>query len=122
PTRIIRASAVLSHGANPPLLQHAQELRLERRAGLRDLVEKERAAARHLEETLAVLGGAREGAAAVAEELALEQPLGERGTVDGDEEAVAARSRGLAGARHQLLAGTGPALEDHRGAPTGDPG
>src|SRR5207247_4773696 len=44
-----RAGAVLTHRADLPLLQHAQELRLERRAGLRDLVEEERAAARHLE-------------------------------------------------------------------------
>src|SRR5438552_5826858 len=120
--RIDRAGAVLAHRTDLPLLQHAEKLRLERRAGLRDLVEKERAAARHLEEALAILGGAREGAAAVAEELALEQALGERGTVDGDEEVVAARSGGVDGARHQLLAGTGLALEEDRGARAGDPG
>src|SRR5205807_6743515 len=92
--RIDGAGAVLAHRADLPLLQHAQELRLERRAGLRDLVEEERAAARHLEEALTALGGAREGAAPVAEELALEQALGERSTVDGDEEVVGARSTG----------------------------
>src|SRR5439155_193572 len=119
--RIDRAGAVLAHRADLALLQHAQELRLERRAGLRDLVEKEGAAARHLEEALAVLGGAREGAAAVAEELALEQPLGERGTVDGDEEVVAARSAGVDGACHQLLAGAGLAREEDRSARAGDP-
>src|SRR5436190_1731252 len=120
--RVDRAGAVLAHRTDLPLLQHAKKLRLERRAGLRDLVEKERAAARHLEEALAILGGAREGAAAVAEELALEQPLGERGTVDGDEEVVAARSGGVDGARHQLLAGAGLALEEDRGVRSGDPG
>src|SRR5271154_6633687 len=42
------------HRANLAFLQHAKKLGLERRVQLRDLVEKERAAVRDLEEALLV--------------------------------------------------------------------
>ena len=61
-----------------PLLQHAQELRLERRRDLADLVEEERAARGALEDALAVAVGAGERALHVAEELGLEHRLAER--------------------------------------------
>ena len=48
--------------------------------------------------------GAREGALDVAEELALEQRLGDRAAVDGHERAVAPGAGGVNRARHQLLA------------------
>src|SRR5207249_9391406 len=67
-----------------------------------------------LEESLPVLGRARERPLAVAEELALEEALGERGTVDGDEESLAARTGGVDRPRHQLLAGAGLALDEDR--------
>ena len=71
--------------AGTPLLQHAQQLHLRRRRHLADLVEEERAAIGQLEAALPPIGGAGERALLVAEDLALEQRLGNRGAVDGDE-------------------------------------
>ena len=55
------------------LLQDAQQLRLQVERHVADLVEEERAAGRGLELADAALDGAGEGAALVAEQLALEQ-------------------------------------------------
>ena len=90
-----RGCARRRRGSNSPLLQHAQQLRLQRERQLADLVEEERAA----------VGAARSGpracsrragerAAHVAEELALEQRLRDRRAVDRHERA--ARARGCA--------------------------
>ena len=67
------------------LLEHAQQLRLQRRLHLAHLVEQQRAAVRQLE--LAELARRRAGerAALVAEELALEQLARQRRAVDRDE-------------------------------------
>ena len=75
------------------LLQHAQQLRLQRRAHRPDLVEEQRALVRLLEASLARADGAGERAAHVAEELRFEQRLGNRAAVERDE-AVRTR-RGL---------------------------
>ena len=57
--------------------------------------------------------GAGEGAARVAEELVLEQRLGQRGAVQRDERTVGARAAGVHRARRELLAGAGlPGDED----------
>ena len=72
-------------------LQHPQELDLRGQRQVADLVEEQRAALRAIEPPLLAPDGAGEGAALVAEELRLEQRLGERGAVDLDE-GLAARS------------------------------
>src|SRR5690606_12485653 len=66
-------------------LEHPEELRLDARAEVADLVEEEGAAVGELEQPS--LRGLRvgEGAALVAEELALGELLAERGTVEVDE-------------------------------------
>src|SRR5262245_57595694 len=110
--------AILPHRAHLALLQDAQELRLQRRGGLRDLVEEERPAVGDLEEPLPVGDGAGEGTAPMAEELALEDTLRECGAVDSHEEPVATRAAVVDRAGHQLLPGPGLALEkDGRGGP-----
>ena len=55
-----------------------------------------------------------EGAALVAEQLALHQVLGHRGAVDGDEAAGAPLALEVDGARRQLLAGARLAGDQHR--------
>src|SRR5262249_53314205 len=82
-----------------PVLEHLEELRLERRGHLPDLVEEDRPAMCHLE--LAVLTRARAGERAllVAEQLALEQVRRQRRAVDLDER--------LARARRELVGGPG---------------
>src|SRR5205085_3100424 len=72
------------------LLQHAQQLRLEVEPHLADLVEEQRAAMRPLERPLDALDRAGERALLVAEQRALDQPLGERGAIQLDERLVAA--------------------------------
>jgi hypothetical protein len=95
-------------------LEHAEQFRLHGERHLADLVEEDRAAARRFEEAAVILGRAGERAAAVAEELALEQGLGDRGAVDGEERLVGARRGAVDAARHELLAGAGLALDQHR--------
>ena len=67
------------------ILQHAQDLPLQRQRHVADFVEEERAAVALLEAADALAGRAGEGAFLVAEEFALEQLLGDGGAVDRDE-------------------------------------
>ena len=57
----------------------------------------------------------------MAEELALEECLGDGAAVDGDEGAGMARAVRVYGAGHQLLAGAALALAEHGGIRLGDP-
>jgi hypothetical protein len=67
------------------LLQDAQDLGLGRQRHVADLVEEDRPAVAELELADPLARGAREGALLVAEELALDQVVGDGGAVDGDE-------------------------------------
>ena len=98
-------------------LQHTQQLGLECRRDLADLVQEQRAAVRQLEAALAFLGGAGERALLVTEQLRLQQGLGERRAVHADERRVLAWALGMDGARDDFLAGTALAAQQHRGAP-----
>ena len=71
---------------------------------------------RALEAAGARRAGAGERALLVAEELALEDALGERLAVDGDERLADALAPVVEEARHQLLAGAALALDQHRRA------
>ncbi len=98
------------------LLQHAQQLHLRGRRHLADFVEKERAAIGQLEAALAPIGGARERALLVPEDLALEQRLGNRRAVDRDERKRRARTELVDRLRDQFLAGARLARDEHRRA------
>ena len=76
------------------LLERAQQLHLEVERQLADLVEEERALVGRLELAGPRRDGARERALHVAEELALDEVLGDGAAVDDDERA---RSRGSSG-------------------------
>jgi hypothetical protein len=80
---------------------------------VRHFVEEQRAAVRGLEESVAIGLGAREGALAIAEELALHQVLGDRAAVDGDERLLAARAVEMDHARGELLAAAGLAVDEN---------
>jgi hypothetical protein len=112
------ADVRLQHsGAAEPLelalLQDAQELGLGRQGHVAHLVEEQHAARRQLD--LARLGELRagEGAALIAEQLRLEQLLGQRRTVQGDERGVLARGRLMDEAGDDLLAGARLAADQH---------
>src|SRR3990172_1937440 len=68
-----------------PLLEDAEELHLHGRGDLAHLVEEEGAPVRQLEPADLPPHRAGEGAALVPEQLALEEPLRQRGAGDGDE-------------------------------------
>ena len=71
-----RDLGLAADAAELALLEDAEELGLDAGRHLADLVEEERAAVGELEAARAAVAGAGEGAALVAEELALEQVLG----------------------------------------------
>ena len=72
------------------MLEDAEELRLGPGPHLANLVEEEAALVGHLELPELLLVGVGEGPLLVAEELALEEGLGDRRTVERDERAAAA--------------------------------
>jgi hypothetical protein len=94
-----------------PLLKHAQQPDLQGLAYLANLVEEQGPAARQGEATGLVLRGPREGAGLVPEQLRFEQGVGQRPAVDGHEGTVPTGAQAVNGARHQLLAGAGLALD-----------
>src|SRR5271157_2977530 len=105
---------VFAHAADLSRLEEPQQLDLHALVKLADLVEEERAAIGDFEKPLAIGIGAGEGPLAMAEELALDQVLGQRAAVDGDERAAGAVALLVEAARDQFLAGPGLA-QDHNG-------
>ena len=107
----------LAHGlaadrADLALLQRAQQLLLHVGAHVPDLVEEEGPAVGQLEEALLVALGAGERPADVPEELALEERVGQRGAVLGEERLARPRALRVDGAGDQLLAGARLALDE----------
>ena len=102
-----RDLAVATDRAVGALLKHAQELGLQARRKITDLVEKERSSTCLGEQSVAGLARVREGAADVPEELGLEQGVGHGGAVDGHEGSRCARGQAVNGAGDEHLAATG---------------
>src|SRR5581483_9886160 len=96
------------------LLQEAEDLRLEPRREVADLVEEDRAAVRDLEEALLLRDGVREGALLVAEELALEELLRDRRAGDRHERTVRAPALVVDRLRDHVLADAALAGEEDR--------
>jgi len=71
-----------------PLLENAEELGLEGKGDLTDLVEENGAAIGQFESAIPLVGRAGEGAFFVAEEFAFDERLGDGGAVDLDERLV----------------------------------
>ncbi len=110
-----RHSAGLAHRPHFPFLQHAQQLDLQFRRHVADLVEKHGAAFGGAEQAGMIGMRAGEGAAAMAEQFGLEQLGRHRGAVDGDERPSGAWTALVDGARQQLLAGAAGAGDEHGG-------
>ena len=96
------------------LLQHAQQLRLGAGGQLGDLVEEQRAAVGPLEAARPGTAGAGERTAFDAEQLRLDQVLGNRGAVDGHERTLRARAELMDTAAEHLLADAGFPEQHHR--------
>ena len=92
--------------------QHAQQAGLGGERHVADLVEEERAAIGLLNEAGPGLGRPGEGAGLVAEQLGLDQGLGQGRAIDRDEGLVGAPRRAVQGAGEELLAGAGLAADE----------
>ena len=103
-----------------PLLQEAQQFHLQRQRDVADLVEEERAAMGELDLALGRLDRAGEGALLIAEQLSLEQILGDGGAVDRDKSSRAAATGLVDAAGEQFLAGAGRAEQHDRDVGIGD--
>ncbi len=101
--------------AHLALLQHAQQLDLQRQRHIADLVEKQRAAAGLLEQPGLRLAGAGERTLGMAEKFRLEQGFGNGGAVDGDERPGLPRAGTVNGAGQHFLAGARLAANEHAG-------
>ena len=96
------------------LLQHAQELDLERRRHLADFVEKHGAGVRGLKHAFGVADRAGKRPFDMAEELGFEERFGERAAVDRDKRPRGAVAVLMNRARHQFLAGAALADDQDR--------
>src|SRR5262245_21898434 len=97
-----------------PVLQHLEQLGLQVRVHLADLVEEDRPVVGELELAELPLLGPRERALLEAEELALEQLRRQRGAVHLDEGLVASPRELEERPGHELLAGTALTAHEHR--------
>src|SRR2546422_829787 len=95
------------------LLEGAQDLGLGLEAHVADLVEEQRPPVGHLEPAAPPGQRAGEGALFVAEQLRLDELLGDGGAVDLDERPVAPRRERVDGPRPQLLAAAVLAVDQH---------
>ena len=108
-----------AHALELTLLQDPQHLDLKLGTHVPDLVEKDRPAVGQFELARRVGNGARKGAAAVAEKLALEQALGGRSAVDRHEGLAAAWRALVDQAREHALARPGLPVQQNRGVADG---
>ena len=109
------AGALLADAAVLALLQGPQKLALLGDHDFADLVQEEGAPFGGLEEADVVGVGAGEGALDVAEELALEELVGDGGAVDLDEGAGLGLAVGMDFVGHHLLARAGLPGDEHDG-------
>src|SRR4029077_12822711 len=102
------------------LLEHAEQLGLQLRGDVADLVEEQGPPVRQLESPDFLADGPGEGAFLVAKQLALQQSSGDGRTIQFDKGTALPRAQVVNGAGDQLLAGAGFAPNEHRGASGGD--
>ena len=109
---------LFAHAAEPShglVFEQLQQLDLDARIDVADLVEKERPARSRFDQPDLALLGVGECATLVTEQLGLEQLPGYRRAIDLDQRRVRALAAEMQRARNQLLAGAGLAGDQHRG-------
>jgi hypothetical protein len=102
-----------AHAAELPALEHPEEPDLRLQRHLADLVEEDRPAVGLLEVARAALDGAGVGPLLGAEQLALDEALGDGPAVDHDHPPVATRRQLVDGVGDELLADAALAFEQH---------
>ena len=113
--------ALRAHFLNLAGFQKAQQQALHPQGHFPDLIEEDGAVARHLQLPRAVAKGAGEAPLDVAEQLGLEQRLGNASAIDRDERGVRAKARGAYRPGNDLLANTALARDEHLGVGASDP-
>src|SRR6516225_4480117 len=103
------------------VIEEAEQFGLEVEAHLADLVEEQRAAGSATDESELVAVGAGKGAAAVAEQLALEQLARNGRAVEGDERPLSAVGEVVNRPRENLLAGAALACDKYGDFRLSDP-
>ncbi len=111
-----------THRSDASLLDDTQQLGLQPRRHLADLVEKQSAAVRLAKQPRPIRRRAGEGAFDVPEELALEQRFGQGRAIDDYQRTSGALAFGVDGLRDQALARTRLAQNQHGDRHPGDPG
>ena len=106
--------AVTADPRKTKILQHVQELRLERQGQFRDLVEIEGTGVRVLELSRFAAVRPREGSFLVSEEFGLEQALRDGGAVDLDEGPIRAVGGGVNAASHEVFTDAALTPDQHR--------
>jgi len=109
--RLGTRAAEPAHGA---LVERREQLRLQRRRQEPDLVEQQAPAVHGLEEPRLRRARVGERALLEAEQLGLEQRLGNRDAVDGDERSGRTRAPAMDRVREQTFAGSGLPLDEDR--------
>jgi len=113
--QIDRNGLIASERNDFAFLDHAQQARLQHQRHIADFIEKQRAAVglENLSDP-AFLHRARERAARVAEQLALDQALRDGGAIDRHECLVEPKAAVMQGLGERFLAGAGRALQEDR--------
>src|SRR5262249_36058407 len=99
-----------------PLLEYANQLRLQIETHLGDFIQEKRPSMRALERAFDVPDRAGELAFLMSEKRALHEPLGEAGAIELDERPVAPLAQPVKRPSEQVFACSGLALDEHRRA------
>ena len=121
-SRLNRDGAIAPDAGNDALLENAQELGLSRQRQLPNLVQEQGAALRGLEGPFPGGRSAGEGPALMAEELTLDQILGQGGAIDGDEWGSRTGPEPMKIAGDELLAGAALSHDQDRTGNRSHPG
>src|SRR6266851_2403416 len=108
-----------AHGTIFEILEETQQRDLRLRGQHFDLVQEQGSSFCFRDQASPGIASVGERSPSMAEQLALDQAIGQRAAVDGDEWKIPARAQVVDGARDQLLAGPGFALEENRRVTTG---
>ena len=109
----MRTSTLTADGFDGAFLKRAQQLDLRGQRQLAHLVQKQRAAMGLDELAHVPFGGAGERTLLVAEQNGLDEIVGDRATIDGDERLCLALAAAMDGAREHLLADAGFTFDQH---------
>ncbi len=115
-----RVGPLTAHAPHDAVLDHAQQLRLDRLRHLDQLIQEQRAAVGHFEQAGFVADRAGEGAFHVTEHFRFEQRLGKRGAVHRDERPAGAAAVLMDELGDHLLAAAALAGDEHRGVGSRD--